>query len=120
MESPCGREAAAEAAWSAIRSAFRALVGVVRPRRRRAGNQDQPLFARLFAGLPGCGRHLLSRTLGPGRTLQFGTAVGRTRAWPARLQYVGRTALARSGVAGRVLHQDRHRAAGRKPALDTD
>ena len=33
---------------------------------------------------------------------------------------VGRAALARAGSARRVLHQDRHRAAGREPAADAD
>ena len=104
----------------AIRRSFRALGGGIRHWRGGARHQNQPLSARLSAGLSRRRQHLFSGAVGSGGSLQLGTAARGLGGGVAALQYAGSAPLARACAAGRVLHQDRHCVVGRRSAVDAD
>ncbi len=107
-------------AGAALRRAVRLLDSRFRRQHPGAGHPHRRIPSRLHGRVHRVGRGHRAGRLERSRSLQPGAAAGGAGRRPAGLQHAAPAALARCRVPGGVLHQDRHRAAGRDPAPDLD
>ena len=110
----CPIAAARTALWSVVRD----VGGAVRIRTGGARHPTVEVPGRLSDHLPGDNGAVFSWGLGSSVALQLRAAPGGVGARTAGFQYPRRAALARTGAARRVLHQDRHRSARCEFAVD--